>query len=314
MSAKSQTIPLEKFSNYPGAEISNEHVTMKLFLPDPEKGVYRATRFDWSGIIGSLKYKDHEYFGYWKDTHDPMFHEDLSGPVESNIAPGLGFEEAKAGGKFIRIGIGILERPDEKPFEAFKTYKIIDHGKWDVREGKDWIEFKHTVDSDFGYGYVYTKRIELKTEEPGFTLSHSLENTGSKTIETDQYNHNFFIIDGEKSGPALSIKFPYSISTDNDLRDVMEIKNQELYFVKSLTKGKSIWMELNGYGDNIKDHQVEVINKKSGAGIKFSMDKPLYRMVFWACETTYCPENFIYISVAPGKKEKWISDYTLFIQ
>jgi len=314
MSAKSQTIPLEEFSHYPQAEISNKHVTMKLFLPDPENGFYRATRFDWSGIIASLKYKDHEYFEYWKSTHDPMVHEDLSGPVESYGAPGLGYDDAKTGGKFIRIGIGILERPDNNPYETFKTYKIIDNGIWDVKKGEDWIEFQHTVSSNIGYGFIYTKRIELKADEPGFTMTHSLVNTGEKTIETDQYNHNFFIIDGEGSGPAIRISFPYNISTENDLRDVMEIENKELFFVKSLTKGKSIWMELNGYSDSIKDHHVEVVNKKSGAGVRFSVDKPLYRMVFWACNTTYCPENFIYISVDPGKNEKWVSDYTLFIE
>ena len=39
------------FSQYPSAEISNEEVKMKIYLPDAEKGLYRATRFDWSGVI-----------------------------------------------------------------------------------------------------------------------------------------------------------------------------------------------------------------------------------------------------------------------
>ena len=116
-----QTLSFEEFSQYPQAQISNDHVTMKLLLPDPENGSYRATRFDWSGIISSLRYKDHEYFEYWKSTHDPLIHEDLSGPVESSNMPGLGFDDAKPGGKFIRIGVGTLERPDDKPFETFKT-------------------------------------------------------------------------------------------------------------------------------------------------------------------------------------------------
>ena len=77
--ALSQTVNLDQ---YPSVDISNGTVQMKVYLPDADKGLYRATRFDWSGIIGSVQYKDHEYFGYWKDTHDPMIHEDLAGPVE----------------------------------------------------------------------------------------------------------------------------------------------------------------------------------------------------------------------------------------
>jgi hypothetical protein len=309
-----QTLPIEKFSKYPQAEIANKHVTMNLLLPDPEQGSYRATRFDWSGIISSLKYGDHEYYGYWKSTHDPLIHEDLSGPVESSNEPGMGFEEAEAGGRFIRLGVGVIEKPDNKPFEIFKTYKIVDNGNWEVKKGDDWIEFKHIINSDIGYGYIYTKRIALKSDEPGFRITHVLENTGKETIETDQYNHNFFIIDGERSGPAIQIEFPYAISTDNDLKGLMEINGNELKFIRELTAGNSIWMELNGYGNSISDHNVIVKNLRSGAGVKFNVDKPLYKMVFWACHTTYCPENFIYIVVKPGVTETWVSDYILFTE
>ena len=38
----------------PSAEIDNEHVRMRLYLPDSVIGYYRATRFDWSGVIYSL--------------------------------------------------------------------------------------------------------------------------------------------------------------------------------------------------------------------------------------------------------------------
>ena len=302
----------ENSADFPSAEISNKLVTIKLYLPDPEKGFYRATRFDWSGIMANATYNGHNYFDYWKTTHNPQVHEDLSGPVESYNKPGLGFEEAAPGGHFIRIGVGILERPDDKDYETFKTYKIIDHGKWTVTRGDDWIQFEHQIQSDLGYGYVYTKRISLKDQEPGFTISHRLSNTGTKRIETDQYNHNFFIIDGENSGPAISVNFPFGISTENDLKELMKIEGRKLSFLKDLN-GQSIWMELKGYGPGIQDHRITVKNNKTGAGVTFGVDRPLYMMVFWACSTTYCPENYILISVEPGKEETWTSDYTFFV-
>ena len=49
-------------ADYPQATISNGSVTAKLMLPDPEKGSYRGTRFDWSGIIASLTYKQSRIF------------------------------------------------------------------------------------------------------------------------------------------------------------------------------------------------------------------------------------------------------------
>jgi hypothetical protein len=295
-------------SQYPSSVISNETVQMQVFHPDPDKGIYRATRFDWSGVIGSVRYADHEYFGYWKDTHDPAVHEDLPGPVEGYLEPGLGYREAKPGEGFVRIGVGVIEKLDEPDYQWAKTYNILDHGNWVTKSGKDWISFNHLLESDFGYSYSYTKTIRLKTN--GFIIEHELENTGDLTIETDQFNHNFFMIDGEISGPSFTVDFPYNISTEDDLKDLMRIQDNQLQFIQPFND-TSLFMTLTGYGQKVDDHQVTVMNNSSGAGVRFSVDQPLYRMCFWACETTLCPENFIWISAKPGERMNWSSDYTL---
>ena len=54
---------------YPGVELYNGVIRIKLFLPDPEKGYYRGTRFDWSGVMPQLEYKGHNYFDEWKTSY-----------------------------------------------------------------------------------------------------------------------------------------------------------------------------------------------------------------------------------------------------
>jgi len=299
------------FQQYPSRNISNDAVQLKVYLPDPEKGLYRATRFDWSGVIGSVQYKGHEYFGYWKETHDPMFHEDLSGPVEGYIEPGLGYADAEPGEGFIRIGVGIIEKENETEYNWKKTYKILDYGKWTIDQGEDWITFVHEITDDSGYGYRYEKSIKLKND--GFLIGHRLRNPGEKVIETDQFNHNFFMIDAEKSGPAFKISFPFAVSTEDDPKGYMEIKGNDLTFIQELESNNTIFLNLGGYSSDLADHTVTIVNGKSGAGVTFTVDKPLHRMVFWACATTLSPENSIWISVAPGEEENWMSEYTLFI-
>ncbi|MCU0858398.1 MAG: hypothetical protein MUC65_08370 [Pontiellaceae bacterium] len=303
----------ELSGKYPRTELSNSFVVMKLFLPDPVNGSYRATRFDWSGIISGLQYKGHEYFSAWQENTDPFCHEALTGPVEGYEKPGLGYAEARPGEGFIRIGIGILEKEDEKEYQCFKTYKIINHGVWAVEQGTDWIEFTHTLASSFGYAYVYTKRIELKNDEPGFKLIHTLKNTGRKHIETDQFNHNFFTIDDQPTGPDFTIRFPWICRTENNLNGLATLDQNTLRFLESLSGGKSIWMELNGYGRDAADHQVEVFNRKTGAGVRVRGEQPLHKAVFWARETTACPELYTWISVPPGQEQTWTSDYILFL-
>ncbi|MEM7371891.1 MAG: hypothetical protein AAF587_24970 [Bacteroidota bacterium] len=304
----SQELQLDR---YPHATLVNDHVTMKVYLPDRENGLYRATRFDWSGVIETLTYQGHEYFGYWKDTHDPLYHEDLPGPVEGYIKPGLGYEEAEAGEGFIRIGIGVLEKEAEQEYNWRKTYKILDHGSWKIEQEKDRISFTHELSSNFGFGYVYQKTIRLKHD--GFSIEHHLKNTGEKLIETDQFNHNFFMIDGEKSGPAFTVSFPWEVSTVDDPKGYIDIQNTELSLIKEF-RDTSVFLALTGYSEEVTEHEITVLNQTSGAGVRFTVDKPLHRMAFWACETTLCPENFIWISVAPDEEENWTSDYTLFVK
>ncbi len=302
-----------KSDEYPHARISNEHVVMKLYLPDPENGYYRATRFDWSGVIYSLEFQGHQYFGEWKTSHDPYVHEDITGPVESFGSPGLGYSESEPGGEFIRIGVGILEKTEEKDYVWNKTYTILDHGTWTVDKGRDWIEFSHKVKNEAGWGYTYIKRIDLTNEAPGFSIIHTLENTGRKTIETNQFNHNFFVIDNEITGPDFQVKFPFNITTEAALRGIANIEANTLLFSRKLTEG-SIWMALKGYGEETADHQFEVINTRTGAGVRVKVDQPLQRLVFWATNTTLCPENFVYLKVEPGEEKTWTSNYTLFLK
>ncbi len=297
-------------NNYPQSEISNSQVRMKLYLPDKDKGYYRATRFDWSGIIASLEWKGHRFFGQWKTTHDPLFHEDLSGPAEASVMPGLGYDQAPVGGTFIRLGVGVLEKPDEKEYQWDHTYKIVDPGTWEVTKGNDWIKFTQIIKDHNGFGYIYSKTITLTGDPPGFVISHNLRNTGEKNMLIDQFNHNFFMIDGVRTGKDFIIKFPYSISTVNDLKGIVRISRKELSFAGNLDTG-TVWLELKGYSDKPEDHNITVMNMKEKVGVNCQVDKPVYRQVFWACPTTLCPENFILLNIGPGKEESWNSTYKL---
>src|SRR5271157_4115264 len=97
----------------PQAEITNGELRVKLYLPDARQGYYRGTRFDWSGVIASLEYKGHNYYGPWFDRVDPKEHDFTYqgaeiiaqpypgiGPVEEfqTNQSALGWDEAKAGG------------------------------------------------------------------------------------------------------------------------------------------------------------------------------------------------------------------------
>ena len=307
----SVSAPAEEFSR---AELSNGLISMRLYLPDSKEGYYRGTRFDWSGVMPQLEYKGHNYFDEWKDTHDPSVHDDIVGPVEEfkTDEAALGYHEAKPGESFVKIGIGLLEKPDDSEYHYSRPYKIIKAGAWKIESGEDWIEFQQDFGDESGWGYLYTKRISLTKDKPEFVIAHSLKNTGSKVINTHQYNHNFFVIDGTPAGRDYALRFPFEVKAKRDLKGIMEIRGKELVFVQDMDKG-SIFTELEGFADDAKDHEIIVENRKTGAGVKIKGNRPIALFNFWTMKTTVCPEPYIELNIAPGETEEWDTSYLFYI-
>jgi hypothetical protein len=299
-------------AEFPEAGISNGSIRAKLYLPDPQRGYYQGTRFEWSGIIHSLQFKDHEYFGVWFERYDPKIHDAITGPVESTREGDLLYNEAKPGETFVRLGVGVVRRPDDRPFHAFHTYEIVDPGEWKVRTSKDRVEFTHDLKHESGLAYVYRKTVRLAKNKPELLIEHSLRNTGRRVIETAQYNHNFFVIDKQPTGPEFTVKFPFDARATLDLKDKARVENGELVYLRELEKGESVFTELKGFGGTAKDYDFRIENRKVGAGVRITGDRPLTRLVYWSIRTTLCPEPYIDIRVEPGRETKWNIAYEFY--
>ncbi len=134
-------------ADFPQAQITNGQIRARLALPDAQKGFYRGTRFDWSGVILSLEYKGHNYYGPWFDKTDPKVRDfvydgpgivagpcsAITGPAEefSTNNRGLGYDEAKAGGTFIKIGVGVLRKPETGNYDQLQSLRDRRSGQAD---------------------------------------------------------------------------------------------------------------------------------------------------------------------------------------
>lgn len=306
--------PARLVAGPPEAEISNRSIQAKLYLPDPEQGYYRGTRFDWSGIIHSLRYQGHEYFGQWFERYDPKIHDAITGPVEEFRSKdgGLGYDEAKTGETFIRIGVGVVRKPEEQAYRAFHTYDIVDPGKWQVETSADRVTFIHELKGPNGYAYLYRKTVRLEKDKPVLVLEHSLRNTGRRTIETAQYDHNFFVIDGQPTGPDASVKFPFELRAVADLKGMAEVRDSRLQYLRELEPGQSVFTELQGYGSDAKDYDIRMEHRKAGAGVRITGNRPLAKVIFWSIRTTFCPEPYTEMRIEPGKESTWRITYEFY--
>jgi hypothetical protein len=297
---------------FPQAEISNARIRATLYLPDAENGYYRGTRFDWSGAIASLNWNGHEFFGQWFERHDPKIHDGITGPVEEFLTndAGLGYDEAKPGESFVRIGVGAVRKPDETRYRRFATYDIVDSGKWTISKGADWIEFVHELRDTAGYAYVYRKKVRLG--ENTLVLEHSLKNTGRKSIATSVYNHDFFMLDREPTGPDFVVRFPFAVRATDPLNGLAETRGKDLVYLQELQPKQTVQTDFEGFGASARDYDIRVENRKIGVGVRQTGDRPMSKLHFWSIRTNVSPEVYVDLRIEPGKESNWRIRYEFY--
>lgn len=304
ISAHSQT-------NNPRAEISKGLIRAEFYLPDAQTGYYRGTRFDWSGVMSSLIYKGHQYFGQWFDKYNPVLHDAIMGPVEE-FGP-LGYAEAETGSSFVKIGIGILRKPEEDNYQRFGYYEMEDPGKWTIQKESDQITFIHELHHP-DYGYTYTKTVKLLPGEPVMEILHSLKNNGQRIIEINVYDHNFFVMDSSVTGPGHCVIFPFNLEAEEVINDsIVKVKNNVIAFNRDIGKGETVLLApITGFGNDAKDYNIKIENRSTGAGVKITGNKPFSSLIFWASLKVLSPEPYIDIRVEPGAVFTWKYTYKFY--
>lgn len=233
------------------------------------------------------------------------------GPVEA-FTP-IGYDEAKAGDGFLIIGIGIVSKLEDRPYSIVPEYPLVNAGEWKVKTKSSQVEFIHKLNDD-AYAYEYKKTVELIKGEPEMVLSHSLKNTGKQTIETDVYNHNFFVIDNQTIGKDYVVTFPFDLGSNGGGNlTIGELNKNQIIYNKDLASGENLYFPaLQGYSNQSSDYDIRIENRKTGAGVRITSDQPLSKLAFWSAEKTLCPEPFTQIIVKPGKTFKWKIKYQFY--
>jgi hypothetical protein len=315
----------------PAVTLRNKELKALVYLPDAKQGFYRATRFDWSGVVASLRYKGHDFVTPWYQATDPAvrdleFRGDqvVTGPAStmpgfpeefasaSKTAPG--WEEAAVGGTFVKVGVGVLRKPDDKPYDRFRVYELVAGAHWVVQHKDNWIEFTQTVsDAASGYGYIYTKRVTLTPGKPQLVIEHRLRNTGARSLDGQVYDHNFMRWDNQPPGPDYSVTFAFNPGLqDAPLTPPLALSGNTATFERPLVDKESIRATPVGFGGDAKDYDFRFENRKLGIGLRATADRPVAQFAIWGIRSVFAVEPFIAYSVAPGAEFSWKLTYDAY--
>ena len=295
---------------YPEASISNGFVTAKIALPGKADSYYRGVRFEQSGVITSLKFNGHEYSASFAvKNRNPLGFQDTSGPAEEFSEP-LGFYEAEPGEPFLKIGVGLLQKTSSKIYYFGTSYYPLERFPWEMEKKEDSMLFVQKVQDKLGWSYDYRKNVRLEPGKPVLHIEHELKNTGSKRIISNQYNHNFILIDNKPPCDDYKVEFAFQPFIING------------NFPPSLVKGKVLTMQSKFSGGmalagfkSADDNRVKISDSKTGAAVEISGDFTPYGYYFYADGSdkyrAICPEPFVLIDLKPGESMKWAYRYEL---
>jgi hypothetical protein len=173
------------------------------------------------------------------------------------------------------------------------------------------VDFIHEVsDPASGYGYRYFKTVSLPRGTPEMVLTQRLESTGKNPLDSQMYNHNFFVLDGQPSGPDVEVRFPFVLEPFNVRGDAVQLTGNKINYVKPVEG--SVRMQIKGFSKSPSDYIIAVENRKTGAGVRVTSDQPLSDLVFWSSPRTTCPEAYIHVRADRGRPMGWMTKYVFY--
>ena len=280
----------------------------EIFIDFPNEN-YNFSRFDWSGKIVKVKFQNIIISGNEKSDGNKENNFGKGFYNEFGIDNALGFDEAKNGEWFHKIGVGLLKKEGDE---------YLFHKNYETRPAK----FKSILESNRilitcksenvnGYSYVLKKEVELF--ENKFKVKYNLENTGQKVIITNEYNHNFISVNKNLIGSDYVLKFPFKLKPSEfeeyvNPEQKIDIGQQEIKF--NSTPNKTFFFS-NLSGNKTIDAAWELINIPKKIIIRETGNFQTNKVNLWGSKHVISPELIINLYIKPGQTFKWDRTYSV---
>jgi len=220
---------------------------------------------------------------------------------EFGIFRPVGFEETPIGGRFPKIGVGLLFRPDEKPYSFQRPYDVLPFDT-EIERADASLTF-HTLPRPCnGWAFDLSERLELH----GNTLSivYKLRNVGQKRIQTHEYRHNFLSFGGARPNPDWRLQ----------LAPGLKFKDQTPLVPHD---GQWGWPQAPlapmGYGiagSPLASGPLWTLRDViSGLSVSETLLGPLEHLFLWVTPDVVSPEVFVNLDVALGGCARWTRIY-----
>lgn len=272
---------------------------------------YCGSRFDRTGIITQVRLKDGNHTFCTKESLNPK---QGTGGVgicsEFGLFTPIGYDSAEIGGLYPKLGVGLLTKQDEAPYDFTLAYPVIPFDR-QVETGSGVIEFHTSPQECQGFAVSLKKRISIHGAR--ITITYELLNMGKQRIRTEEYTHNFMRIDGHDYGPDYRLTFSFPVEVENVEPEytpqVLQVVNQEVRMNDTPKQDVYFNPSVPSVGSKL---YWKLIHEPSHVGVGETCTFPVKKIAVWGAAHVVSPEIFALIDINPGESQIWHRTFDFF--
>lgn len=282
--------------------LSNDRLTIEVAAPGH---AYSGTRFEWAGFITQVTLDGKHTF---------CVPESINGSgtggaglcSEYGIHGVPGYDDALPGESFIKPGVGVLTRTDDRPYSFSRSYPLRPF-RHRIESARNSLIFICDPIDCRGYSMQTTKVLQLVANR--LIVTDTLENTGAQPIELDHYCHNFVAIDGRSVGPDTSLSWTRAAASLHQARpQQVEIAAHHATWSSEPTDVFYAPVSLLPAPSLSRDAW-RLRHEPTGVSMSETTSEPWSRFAIFGNQRLVSPEAFIAIRVAPGETKTWSREF-----
>ena len=321
-------------SAYIGLE--NERLKVEIAKPGT---VYAGSRFDWTGFITQVYLDKKHTFCAYEDRVPGNGSGGIGICNDFGLNKPIGYDEAAVGENYLKVGLGNVKKLEApKAFIHMVGHEITEKAEITWENDDTSVSF-HAVNPDCrGYRTDLKKKISIDGNR--LRIDYTLKNIGAKTIDTEEYTHNFLAIDGKPLGKGYQVDVAFE--ADNQGREEL---GAMLTMAPMIMPGVPVGMHRDVLALGVEDNGMALENHRltfgdavigqfyargntvdnsgahfrltelsSGAYIEESDSFEAPYMALWGTADCIAIEAFHNITLLPGEETSWTRTYTFDIK
>lgn len=224
-----------------------------------------------------------------------------------------GFAEAAAGGGFLKVGVGLLQREHEagERYDAYWRYPVRERAVAVVTsrdESSLAIETRHAPVAGVALtlGQVFSVSADGR-----LTIDYWLRNDGTAPWRGRHYNHHFFAIAGRRADERYSLQAQGVPPVTPRVHRGWDITGPVWRLMRWPSAGRaaSVVFERGQDTELNTERAGFSLAHDDGGRITVQSSHAVTGFTAWADYRSVCPELFVTLEVGPGETTRWQTDY-----